>query len=130
MSVPAPPNGPSVTLRQNAAGHFQVAARVDGQRVDFLLDTGASLIALRASVAARLGIRPSEHEYRAKIHTANGVGRAAPVRLRQVEVGGIVVRDVPAYVLPDQALDVNLLGMTFLSRVRWTHDRGKLVLEQ
>jgi aspartyl protease family protein len=41
-----------------------------------------------------------------------------------------VVRDVPALVHPDESLGVNLLGMSFLSRLRWTHERGKLVLEQ
>jgi aspartyl protease family protein len=47
-----------------------------------------------------------------------------------VEVGEITVRDVTALVVPDAALNVNLLGMSFLSRVRWTQDRGQLVLEQ
>ena len=56
--------------------------------------------------------------------------KAALVQLRTVEVGDIVVRDVPALVHPDKALGVNLLGMSFLSRVRWTHERGKLVIEQ
>ena len=50
--------------------------------------------------------------------------------MRTVEVGDIVVRNVRALVHPDEALGVNLLGMSFLSRVRWTHERGKLVLEQ
>jgi aspartyl protease family protein len=51
-------------------------------------------------------------------------------QLRTVEVGDILVRDVAAIVHPDEGLAVNLLGMSFLSKVRWTHDRGKLVLEQ
>jgi aspartyl protease family protein len=58
------------------------------------------------------------------------VTRAALVQLRMVEIGNIVVRDVPALVHADEALGLNLLGMSFLSRVRFTHDRGKLVLEQ
>jgi aspartyl protease family protein len=64
------------------------------------------------------------------VNTANGVGRAARVELRTVEIGGIMVRDLPAFVHPDEALSVNLLGMSFLSKVRWTYERGKLVLEQ
>jgi len=40
------------------------------------------------------------------------------------------VRDLPALVSPDDALGVNLLGMSFLSRVRWSHERGKLTIEQ
>ena len=105
-------------------------ARVDGRRIQFMVDTGASQIALRESDAARLGLRPSARDYTIKIQTANGVGRAALVQLRMVEVGNIVVRDLPALVSPDDALGVNLLGMSFLSRVRWTHERGKLTLEQ
>ena len=50
--------------------------------------------------------------------------------LNRVEVNGITVRDVQALVMPDEALGVNLLGMSFLSRVKWTHDKGRLVLEQ
>ena len=64
------------------------------------------------------------------MQTANGVGKAARVQLDRIEINGITVRDVAALVIPDDSLAVNLLGMTFLSRVKWTHDRGKLVLEQ
>ena len=131
--VPAPtesPNSRSVTLSRGDGGHFWTEARVDGRRVDFVVDTGASAIALRASDAARLGIHPAARDYSVKVSTANGVTRAALVRLSMVEVGNIVVRDVPALVHADEALGVNLLGMTFLSRVRFSHERGKLILEQ
>jgi aspartyl protease family protein len=56
--------------------------------------------------------------------------RAALVQLAMVEIGNIVVRDVSALVHRDETLGVNLLGKSFLSRVRWTHERGKLILEQ
>ena len=120
----------TVTLNSDGRGHFQVEARVDGRSIDFLVDTGASSIALRESSAAKLGIHPSARDYTIKMQTANGVGKAARVQLDRVEVNGITVRDVEALVVPDEALSTNLLGMTFLSRVKWTHDRGRLVLEQ
>jgi aspartyl protease family protein len=120
----------TVTLRSDARGHFKVEARVDGRTVDFLVDTGASMIALNERSAARLGIHPRAGDYTVKTQTANGVGRAARVRLNRVEVDGITVRDVEAFVIPDRQLSTNLLGMTFLSRLKWTHDRGRLVLEQ
>jgi aspartyl protease family protein len=120
----------TVTLRSDRAGHFQVEARVEGWPVNFMVDTGASMIALRETAAARLGIHPAARAYAVRVQTANGVGRAARVRLNRVEVNGITVRDVEAFVVPDRQLSVNLLGMTFLSRVKWTHDRGRLVLEQ
>jgi aspartyl protease family protein len=133
-SAPAPVSSATsarnVVLTKAPNGHFQVEARVDGRRIEFLVDTGASHIALRESEAARLGIYPRPSEYTVRVSTANGVTKAALVQLRSVEVGDILVRDVPAIVHSDQGLSVNLLGMTFLSRVRWTHERGKLVLEQ
>ncbi len=98
--------------------------------MQLVVDTGASQIALRAADAARLGIHPTPRDYNIKVATANGVTRAALVELGMVEIGNIVVRNIPALVHPDEALGVNLLGMSFLSRVRWTHERGKLVLEQ
>jgi aspartyl protease family protein len=126
----APANSRTMVINAGGGGHFEVEARVDGRRLAFMVDTGASQIALRASDAARLGIHPTPRDYSIKINTANGVGRAALVQLRMVEVGNIIVRDLPALVSPDEMLNVNLLGMSFLSRVRWTHERGKLILEQ
>ena len=129
-SLPSSTTGRTVTLQSDRRGHFQVDARVDGRQIDFLVDTGASVIALRESAAARLGIHPTPRDYTAKAHTANGVTKAAPVTLNRVEVNGITVRDVRAFVMSDDALGTNLLGMSFLSRVKWTHDKGRLVLEQ
>jgi aspartyl protease family protein len=123
-------NSRSVALSRGDGGHFWTEARIDGRRLDLVVDTGASAIALRASDAARLGIHPAARDYSVKVSTANGVTRAAPVQLGMVEIGNIVVRDVPALVHADDALGVNLLGMTFLSRVRFSHERGKLILEQ
>ena len=111
-------------------GQFASDGRVDGRQTSFLVDTGASHVTLRESEAARLGYRPHERDYVITVHTANGEGRAAPVTLDTVEVGDIIVRDVPALVIPDKALSINLLGMSFLSRVKWVHERGQLVLEQ
>jgi aspartyl protease family protein len=134
-AAPKPPpasasNSRSVTLSRGKGGHFWTDARVDGRRLELVVDTGASTIALRASDAARLGIHPSARDYSVKVATANGITRAAQVQLRMVEVGNITVRDVSALVHADEALGVNLLGMSFLSKLRWTHERGKLVLEQ
>jgi len=128
-SAPADTN--SVILPKSPDGHFHVDGRVDGRRLEFLVDTGASVIALNARDAASLGIHPSTSEYRALVNTANGQVRVAPVTLDRVEVGDLVVRDVPALVMPDDALRGNLLGMSFLSRLRhWEFTNGKLVLEQ
>jgi aspartyl protease family protein len=122
----------SRTVRLDSDGHgqFRVEARVDGRPIDFMVDTGASSVVLRESAAAKLGIFPRPSEYIGRTSTANGIAKFAPVRLNRIEVNGINVYDVNAAVMPDEALGVNLLGMTFLSRVKFSHDRGRLVLEQ
>lgn len=127
----APANGRSIVVPRDARGHFQVDGRVEGRRLSFMIDTGASVIALTAGDAARLGIHPAQREFVMEVRTANGIVRAAPTQLDMVEVGDIVVRNVAALVLPDQALSDNLLGLSFLSRLRrFEYSDGRLVLEQ
>jgi len=96
-----------------------------------MVDTGASLIALTATSAARLGIRPNARDFTAQVKTANGMARAARTELNRVEIDGVVVRNVAALVMPDEALSENLLGLSFLSKLRrFEYANGKLVLEQ
>ncbi len=121
----------SVIVPRDGRGHFQVDARIEGRKLSFMVDTGASVIALTASDAARLGIHPAQREFVTEVKTANGTVRAAPVKLDEVEVGDLVVRDVAALVMPDEALSDNLLGLSFLSRLRrFEYSAGRLVLEQ
>ena len=123
--------GRSLTLDANRQGHFQTQARVNGSRMGFLVDTGASLVVLRASAAAQAGIHPIPADYTATVSTANGQIKAAPARLDRIELGEITVFDVPALVLPDEALSQNLLGVSFLSRLkRYEVANGKMLLEQ
>lgn len=124
-------SGRSLTLGADRQGHFRTEGRIDGRHIDFMVDTGASLVALRESDAARVGIRPLPADYTATVSTANGKIKGAPTKLERVELGGITVYDVPALVLPDEALDVNLLGVAFLSRLkRYEYANGRMVLEQ
>ena len=127
---PVNPRNTRNVIKASKMGHFAVDAYVDNRAIAFMVDTGASLVAIRESDAARLGYYPRQSDYVVRINTANGEGRAAAIDLRTVEVGQIVVHDVRALVVPDAALSVNLLGMSFLSRVRWAHEAGQLVLEQ
>jgi len=127
----APPGIRSLSIPRDARGHFQTEGRIDGQRISFMVDTGASVIALNEKSAARFGLRPSRGDYNATVSTANGTIKAARTRLAMVELGGLVVRDVEAMVLPDEALSENLLGLSFLSRLkRFEYAGGKMVLEQ
>lgn len=134
---PAPPVGElssasrSIIVSRDHRGHFQVDARVDGRHLNFMVDTGATVVALTESEAAGLGIHPAPYEFVVDVKTANGTVRGAPIKLDRIEVGDIVVRDVAALVMPDRALSDNLLGLSFLSRLRrFEYTGGKLVLEQ
>jgi aspartyl protease family protein len=124
-------NSHSVVVPRDDRGHFEVDARINGRRLGFMVDTGASLVALTARDAAELGIHPPQSAYVAEVRTANGTVRGARAQLDAVEVDGLVVRDVAALVLPDTALSENLLGLSFLSRLRrFEYSSGRLVLEQ
>lgn len=121
----------SHTIAKDSRGHFTTDGRVDGRRLDFMVDTGASVIALTESSAARVGIRPSRSEFNAPVSTANGVVKGARARLDSVDIGGLEVRDVQAMILPDDVLSENLLGLSYLSRLRrFEYAGGKLLLEQ
>jgi aspartyl protease family protein len=127
----APAGIRSLSIPRDGRGHFQTEGRIDGQRIGFMVDTGASVIALNETSAARFGLRPSRGDYNATVSTANGTIKAARTRLAMVEIGGLIVRDVEAMVLPDEALSENLLGLSFLSRLkRFEYAGGKMVLEQ
>ena len=121
----------SISIPRDARGHFETEGRIEGQRIGFMVDTGASMIALNEASAARFGLRPTPRDYNARVTTANGTVKAAHTRLAMVEVGGIIVRDVDAMVLPDEALSENLLGLSFLSKLkRFEYANGTMVLEQ
>jgi aspartyl protease family protein len=123
--------GRTAIIPRDKNGHFQVNARVDGRRMNFMVDTGASVIALTATDAGRLGLRPTARDFTAQVKTANGMVRAAPTELDRVEIDGVTVRHVAALIIPDEALSENLLGLSFLSKLRrFEYSNGKLVLEQ
>ncbi len=132
VATPAPSSGGrTVVIPRDSRGHFQVNARVDGRQMGFMVDTGASVIALTATDAARLGLRPAAREFTAQVKTANGTVRAARTQLNRVEIDGVTVRDVAALIVPDEALSENLLGLSFLSKLRrFEYSNGRLVLEQ
>lgn len=131
VATTAPAGGRSLNIRRDGRGHFQTEGRIDGQRIGFMIDTGASVVALNETSAARFGLRPSRSDYNATVTTANGTLKAARTRIAMLDVGGLIVRDVDAMVLPDEALSENLLGLSFLSRLkRFEYAKGQMVLEQ
>jgi aspartyl protease family protein len=132
-ATPAPAGAPrrdGVEIRAADNGHFYLDAEIQGRDVAVLVDTGASIVVLRESDARRAGIRVTRSDYTQAVSTANGMTRAAPVTLRSVAIGRVEIRDVRAVVMPDELLDVSLLGASFLNRLeRFEVSGDTLVLE-
>ena len=105
----------SLVFRANPQGHVVVEAAVNGAPVHFLVDTGATMVALTLKDAAAAGISGSDLVFSMKTSTANGVARAAPVTLRELRIDQLVVRDVTAAVVEN--LNISLLGQSFLTRL-------------
>lgn len=122
-------SGPaSATLTADAAGHFITTGNVNGTTVRFIVDTGASAIALGASDARRIGIDPKKGE-RGYAQTANGVTEIVHVKLNSVRVGDIVLNNVDATV---HQIDMPfaLLGMSFLNRMEMQRNGETMTLKQ
>ena len=106
----------SQTFKASPDGHFYVEATVDGTPVLFLVDTGATMVVLSPADARRIGFDLNGLDYSSSAETANGMVQGAPVKLRNIELGGLRLTEVAADV---NAADMSqsLLGMSFLSRL-------------
>jgi aspartyl protease family protein len=109
-------------------GHYHIQALVNGGRVTFMVDTGASDIVLTPADARRIGIDPATLEFDQFAETANGTVRGAAVRLDSLAVGPIEMRKIPAAV-NGADMSESLLGMAFLNRLHgWRVENGELTL--
>jgi len=118
-----------LSIAKGAGGHYWIAGSINGQAVQFLVDTGATSIALNDGHARRLGI-----DYRVigrplQVSTASGTVRGWQVSLDRVKVGELEVLGVEAVVLEGGSPADSLLGMSFLNRVGWRVEQDMLVLE-
>ena len=97
-------------------GHYWAEGEVNGENIRFLVDTGATAVALTRTDAERLGIDVDHLKYGYSVVTAGGQTRAAAVKLSSVSVAGARLDDVDALVI-EKGLDTSLLGMTYLGRL-------------
>ena len=123
--------GGNVRIRADNGGHYVSEVEFNGRRFRAIVDTGATLIALRYEDARALGLITPSDRFDIKVNTANGVTRAKRVQLRSVRIGSIRIDNVDAMILEQGALGQNLLGMSFLRRLaRFEIKRGVLELER
>jgi len=119
-----------VQVWRNTTGMYTTVGSINGLPVSFLLDTGATQVAMNASQARRLGIDFHVIGTPAEVTTASGVERAWLVLLDSVKVGELEVRNVPAVVLEGAQPKVTLLGMSYLGRMEISNDGHLMTLRK
>lgn len=120
-------NKPSVTLIADGRGHFVTSGTINGVTTQFLVDTGATSIAMSVAEARRLGVNYLRGEH-GSISTAGGVVSAYRVMLDRVKVGDIVLNAVEGMVIEGPTMSITLLGMSFLNRLEMKRDGTTLTL--
>lgn len=124
-------DGRRVRIPADGRGHYVASFRINGARIEGVVDTGATMVAINRSTARRIGLNLTQADFIHEVGTANGRTRAAAATLREIEIGRIRVTDVQVAVLEDRALSTTLVGMSFLNRLkRFEAARGELLLEQ
>lgn len=119
-----------VELRKAWDGHFRAVARVNGENVGMLIDTGASIVLLSYEDAVAAGLEPQEMEYTMPVTTANGRSHVAPVMLETITIGAVGLDNVRAAVAQPGRIHSSLLGMSFLGRLEETSfRRDRLILK-
>ena len=114
----------------NSGGMYMTYGNINGRSVQFLIDTGASAIAMNTDQAKHLGIRYDKYGIPAGVSTASGYADAYKVRLKSVSVGDITQTNVEAFVIDGKHPGPILLGMTFLGRLDVEHSGNAMTLTQ
>ena len=119
--------GGSVSVTADSRGHFITTGTVNGISMRFLVDTGASSVALSVDDAKRAGVNYLAGA-RGRVQTANGIAVAHMVKLDSVRVGDISMNNVDAMVIDSDKLGISLLGMSFLNRMEMKRNGDTLTL--
>lgn len=115
---------------RDQAGAYTTVGTINGLTVNFLVDTGATAVAMHANQAKRLGISYRLEGNPIYVSTANGTTPAYDVTLDRVQVGDITLRNIRGFVIDRNGPGRVLLGMSFLNRVKMEDQGSVLVLEQ
>lgn len=125
-----PANQTTISIAPDAIGQYRIKGTINGFATDFLVDTGASLVAISEREAKQIGLAYANSTERAPVVTAQGQTNSYIVDLDTLTVGGIQTHHVRAAVIPgDYPVEV-LLGMSFLHKVKMEQTAGVMVLKQ
>ena len=118
-----------LVIRRDPNGHFQLVANANEASVRFLVDTGASSTVLTYADAGRSGIDTDALEFNRPVQTANGIAFSARATLRSLEIGPFRLSDLPVAIMPADALNISLLGMSTINRFgSWRIEGDQMVL--
>lgn len=120
----------SEKIYANSGGMYMTYGNINGRSVHFLVDTGASAIAMSAEQAKMLGIRYDKFGEASSVSTASGFEKAFRVQLKSVSVGTITQTNVEAFVIEGSHPGPILLGMTFLGNLNVEHSGTAMTLRQ
>ncbi|MCB1671498.1 MAG: TIGR02281 family clan AA aspartic protease [Gammaproteobacteria bacterium] len=116
-----------VVLRQNRQGHYVTSGAINGKPVRFLLDTGATDVAIPLELARSSGLAPG---YESRASTANGATVIYDTRIDELQLGDIQLYDVDASIVPNMQGDTILLGMSALRHIEFSQRGDALTLRQ
>lgn len=120
-----------IVIHANREGHFATKASINNEVTLLMVDTGATFVALSYETAESIGLNIGPGDFDKVARTANGVSKVAHINLDEVTIGDITITDVEAIVVEPGKLDINLLGMNFLSKLkRFEFSGRKLLLVQ
>ena len=120
--------GSQIVITAGSGGHFMTAGAINGRAVRFMVDTGATHVAMSIAEAEHLGL-DYRNGQRGYVTTANGNAPAYKVRLAEVRVGDVQVYDIEATVVPGQ-MEFILLGNSFLTRFQMRRDNDTMTLNK
>jgi len=120
-------NAVEVRLEPNRQGHFLVDGQINRHTVTFLVDTGASFVAVPADLAEKMGL---EQGRGFMVETANGTAPGFSTRLHSLRIGDIELHDVEAGIVPGMGGEDVLLGMSALRQLDFSSQGGDLLLRQ
>lgn len=123
-----PPRGNKIVLTADSGGHFMTQGSINGRSVMFMVDTGATAIALDAAQAQSMGINFRKGR-QIQLGTANGITPGWVVKLSSVRIGDVEVHEIDAIVV-QQAMPIVLLGNSFLTRFQMRRENDMMVLER
>jgi aspartyl protease family protein len=116
----------TMSFYRSSNGHFHIEALINGKKVRFLVDTGASDIVIAPHLARSLGFNLSQEDFTKVYYTANGMGRGAPVTMQLFEVGELTMQNLPASV-NGANMKTSLLGMRFFNRLKSFQVKGEVL---